>query len=237
MKDFLSRLWWWFFAIAFIISFLLAFPGFFILLLRPRWYAAAHAYRRFCCRIFLWLMFIKIDIRGLERVDWAKTLILCSNHFSEVDILVTIAVVPTYFSFLAKKELARIPLFKTFFSTLDIPVDRNNPASAGKVYEMSQEKLEQGISLLIFPEGGIYGEIPKLKRFKKGAFEMSIENNIPIVPFSMPDNWKIFDGESKTGAPGETRIIFHELVYPENHTMNSLKNKIYNIIKKDVEES
>ena len=90
-----------------------------------------------------------------EELKLDKTYIFTPNHFSYFDIVSVNTQMPYFFSFMAKKELSRIPLFGIFFRTLDMPVDRSSKEGAKRAYYLANKKLKSGISLLNFPEGGM----------------------------------------------------------------------------------
>jgi 1-acyl-sn-glycerol-3-phosphate acyltransferase len=119
---------------------------------------------------------------------------------------------------MAKKELANIPLFKIFFRTLDMPVDRRSKDGAKKAYYLANKKLKTGISLLNFPEGGIGPNVPEMRKFKLGPFKMAMDYGIEIVPITLPDNWKrLPSGEFiPAGSPGKMRMYVHRPIPTKN---------------------
>lgn len=71
-------------------------------------------------------------------------------------------------------------------------VDRENVRSRTRVYRRAQRRLDQGLSICIFPEGGVPEEDIVLDKFKDGAFKMAIAHKIPVVPMTFLDNKKRF---------------------------------------------
>src|SRR5690606_20438248 len=106
-----------------------------------------------------------------------------ANHTSMTDIMLMLAVVKDNpFVFVGKQELAKIPLFGFFYKRTSILVDRKNTKSKQEVFEQAQKRLAQGLSICIFPEGGVPDENIILDEFKDGAFRLAIDHQIPIVP-------------------------------------------------------
>src|SRR5690606_7735511 len=101
----------------------------------------------------------------------------CANHTSFLDIPVVAVAIPGMFHFMAKHELSKIPLFGLFFRTIDIAVPRGNHRGSHKAYQLAAQKINQGGSIMVFPEGGILPNAPKLKAFKSGAFRLAFEHN------------------------------------------------------------
>ena len=117
---------------------------------------------------------------------------------------------------MGKEELTKNPVLGMFFRTIDIPVSRESKISAFRAFKKAGENLEQGMSLIIFPEGKIDDLYPpKLHEFKNGPFRLAIEKNIPIVPVSSINIWKrMWDDGAKYGTtPGIGRVFIHSPIY------------------------
>ena len=76
------------------------------------------------------------------------------------------------------------------------------------IYE-PQRRLDQGLSICIFPEGGVPEEHIVLDEFKDGAFKMAIAHKIPVVPITFYDNKKRFPFTFFNGGPGRVRAKVH----------------------------
>ncbi len=135
-----------------------------------------------------------------------------ANHTSMTDIMLMLFVSKNPFVFVGKKELAKIPLFGFFYKRTCILVDRDNPKSRRAVFESAQQKLQQGLSVCIFPEGGVPEESKVLDEFKDGAFRLAIEHRIPIAPMTFHDNKKRFSYTFFSGGPGKMRVKIHSLI-------------------------
>ena len=119
-----------------------------------------------------------------EEINLKKSDMFISNHTSMADIILMLFVVKNPFVFLGKKELAKIPVFGFFYNRTSILVDRENKKSRYEVYEQAQRRLNQGLSICIFPEGKVPEEHIILDEFKDGAFRLAIEHQIQIVPIT-----------------------------------------------------
>jgi 1-acyl-sn-glycerol-3-phosphate acyltransferase len=170
-----------------------------------------------------------------------KCYIFTPNHFSYLDILSANVQMPYYFSFMAKSELAKIPLFNIFFKTIDITVVRNSVQGARNAYNLAINRLEDGISLLNFPEGGIGPTVPQMQEFKMGAFKMAIETGTEIVPITIIDNWKrlLSGGITNGGSPGKMRMFVHRPISTKNlkeGDEKELAQQVYRIIEAKFQE-
>ncbi|NNC62786.1 MAG: 1-acyl-sn-glycerol-3-phosphate acyltransferase, partial [Eudoraea sp.] len=97
-------------------------------------------------------------------------------------------------------------IFGFFYKRVCIMVDREDSKSRMGVYRRAQRRLNQGLSICIFPEGGVPPEEIVLDEFKDGAFKMGIAHNIPIVPIIFFDAKKRFPFTIYKGGPGWLRV-------------------------------
>lgn len=134
---------------------------------------------------------------------------LIANHTSMLDIMLMLVVSRNPFVFVGKKELVKIPVFGFFYKRVCIMVDRDNIKSRTGVYRRAQRRLDQGLSICIFPEGGVPEEDIILDAFKDGAFKMAIAHKIPVVPITFYDNKKRFPFTFLSGGPGRIRSKVH----------------------------
>lgn len=175
-----------------------------------------------------------------EKVDWSKTYIICANHASNLDISAIILLVKRNFVFLGKEELLTNPVTKIYFKSIDIPINRESKISSYRAFRRSQEYLKSGVHVIIFPEGLIGSSYPPvLNPFKVGLFRLAIEQNIPILPVSIINNWKLmWDDGSKFGSkPGISHVIVHKPVDTAKAGIvnaDELSNQIFRLINQDL---
>jgi len=133
-------------------------------------------------RVILWLSGVKVSTRGCEDVDGRIPRIYMTNHQSYFDILGLLAYLPVDFKFLLKQELMRIPLFGFAMKRAGyIGIERNDPRKAVKSMQRAAERIRNGASVLIFPEGtrSVDG---RLQEFKRGGFKLALKSRCDIVP-------------------------------------------------------
>ncbi len=153
------------------------------------------------------------DIKYEEPIDWSKTYIFCPNHSSNLDVYSMSIALKNNFFFLGKEELLNNAATKLFFESIDIPLKRDSNISAFRAFKKTSERIEMGMSPVIFPEGKIGEEYPpKLHEFKNGPFRLAIENQIAIVPVTIKNNWKLWwdDGIKYGCKPGVSHICIHK---------------------------
>lgn len=223
----------------FAIIFLLLYPAFLILLSKEKWYPLANRLRKVWAHAVVFLSFIRV--KGLGKLNISKKpAIYVANHTSYMDIIAFGLFVPEKVCFVAKMELARIPLFGIFFRTVDIAVNRGSAMASHKSMMIAADRIKKGYSVIIFPEGTIGPSAPKLKTFKNGAFKLAMENNIPVIPVTFYNNYRILPDEKYEFYPGCLKYKVHR-AEPTNHLKHEeydiLKEKIFTIIEKDLKES
>ena len=171
-----------------------------------------------------------------RHVDWSKTYIICANHTSNLDISTIILLAKRNFVFLGKDELLDNIVTKIYFETIDIPINRESKMSSYRAFKRAEEYLKNRTHLVIFPEGHIGNNFPPvLHPFKIGPFRLAIEQNIPILPVTISDNWKLmWDDGSKTGSkPGISNVYVHEPVETSELNINDaegLRAHVYKLI-------
>ena len=141
-----------------------------------------HKIARFWGRSILAVSRIKVCVEGLSNIDPQRPYIYMPNHQSNFDIPVLLGHLTVQFRWLAKMELFKIPIFgRAMRKAGYISIDRQNRESAIKSLEMAAEKISNGVSVLIFPEG-TRSRDGKIRPFKKGGFVTAINAGVPIVP-------------------------------------------------------
>ncbi len=146
-------------------------------------------------------------VEKIQNLDPHKSYMFVANHTSMTDIMLMLAVVKNPFVFVGKMSLAKIPLFGFFYKRTSILVDRSCSKSKMEVFEEAQKRIDRGLSICIFPEGGVpHDESILLDNFKDGAFRLAVEHELPIVPLVFPDNKKRLSYTFYSGSPGLMRV-------------------------------
>ncbi len=142
-------------------------------------------------RVILWLSNVKVDASGFENVEAGVPRVYMANHQSYFDILGLLAYLPVDFKFLMKQELMRIPIFGfTMRRAGYIGIERNDPRKAVKSIQEAAQRIRDGASVLIFPEGtrSVDGH---LQDFKRGGFKLALKSGSDIVPVAIKGSKRI----------------------------------------------
>lgn len=217
------------FGLLFVIFFFpLLIPIFF-----PKQFKLIGVFNRWWARGLFFFLGIPWRLEYRAKLDPNKQYIFAPNHFSFIDIP-TMGLNKHNTIFVGKSEMESVPLFGWMYKNLHITVDRTKLRSMYSTHIKSLQALDEGKSITIFIEGGIYtDQPPKMVRLKDGAFRAAIEKQIPIVPVTIPHNWILLPVEPMLLKWIPTSIIFHEPIDVTGLTiadMASLKEKVYNTI-------
>ncbi len=203
-------LWRVWFYVLMAIPILLMFPFLLVSILSDKGYPYFFKMARIWAKFILFGMGFYYKIEREQTLDSHKSYMLVANHTSMADIMLMLATVRNPFVFVGKQELAKIPLFGFFYKRTCILVDRSCSKSRMAVFKKAQKRINHGLSICIFPEGGVPDESIILDNFKDGSFRLAIDHRIPIVPITFGDNKKRFSYTFFSGSPGIMRVKVHQ---------------------------
>lgn len=233
----LYRIWFYLLVLLPIIVF---FPLILITILSEKTYPLFFKIARLWARVILIGMGFRYSIKGTENFEAGKSYMLLANHTSMTDIMLMLLAVKNHpFVFVGKKELVNIPIFGFIYKRVCILVDRENSKSRFAVFERAQNRIQQGLSICIFPEGGVPDESILLDEFKDGAFRIAIEQQLTIIPLTFYDNKKRFSYTFFSGSPGKMRAKIHPPIETIGKTMDDklhLKQQVRDIILTELQK-
>jgi 1-acyl-sn-glycerol-3-phosphate acyltransferase len=220
-------IWKLYIALVFFIFALLFYPFFWVLQLKSTW-------RKYGFQIFIfwsWLLriFCLYPVRFKLNSPLPKApFIIVSNHTSYLDIFLLPSILPQHpFAFLGKAEILKYPIVRTYFKALNIPVYRKNKAKAGQALVQAKKAMEDGWSIVIFPEGTIPEEhIPQMIPFKNGAFRLAKNLNVPVLPLTFTQNFHLFSDPTQLlgpAHPGVVEVHIHPYISTEEVAATSIE--------------
>lgn len=224
----------WFYLLVLIVILIFS-PLLIVSLSNNRWYKFFFILARiWAIVIFYGIGFRKI-VKSAQQFNRNQSYMLVANHTSMMDIMLMLIIVKKNpFVFVGKKELAKMPIFGYFYKKACILVDRSSVKSRHETIVRAKEKLSQGLSICIFPEGGVPDdESVVLDSFKDGAFRLAIEFQIPIVPMTFMGLKSKFPFRFFAGKPGLVPVYVHEFIHTKGLTQDDkqkLKEQVRNII-------
>lgn len=222
--------------------FLILFPAFLFFIAFPRYQRGVHWVNMLWARVSFLCLLIPVKTSSEEKLSPKDgPFVFCANHFSLIDII-TFGFINVPLRFMGKNSLANIPLFGYMYKKLHITVKRRNARDGLRALDDAKKAIDEGFSVVIFPEGGIYNHnSPEMVKFKDGAFRLAIEKQIPIVPVTFPDNWIILpDNKWPPLTWCKLRVHVHKPISTKNmgeQEIKQLKEEVYQVIQHKLDES
>lgn len=238
IKNILRLFWRIWFYVLFAVTIIVMFPFLLILTSDEKYYATFWKFVRVLSKILIYGTGFRIDKKVEQEIDSNKSYMFCPNHTSLLDPFVLAAMSKNPIVFVGKKELVKIPIFGFFYRKTVIMVDRSSAKSKKRVYELAKKRLKNGTSMGIFPEGLVPSKDVILAPFKKGAFNLAIEFQIPIVPTTYYDGKRLFSWDFFEGGPGVFRVKQHTFIETKGlnieDDMQPLLNKTFDVIHQEL---
>ena len=165
-------------------------------------------------RLFFFFFLIPVHIHGREHVKKGQSYIIAANHQSYWDAFLMYGYVGIKFKWMMKKELGRIPFVGwACYMAGCIFVDRSSRKSSMDSIRKAESKLKDGMSVIIFPEGTRTSD-GNIARFKRGAFMISEELKLPILPVTIDGCYDVMSRHAWHVTRHPVHMTFHEPVWP-----------------------
>jgi len=149
---------------------------------------------------------VTLNVQGEENLWAQRPAVFVFNHQSQLDVVILASLLRSDFTAVAKKELATDPFFAPMGWLANIAyVDRSNGAAAREALAPAVDALRSGTSLLIAPEG-TRSPTPRLLPFKKGAFHLAMQAEVPVVPVVIRNAGEILPAHSIFIATGTVDV-------------------------------
>ena len=190
----------------------------------------AHRYARLWGKAALLANHVKVRMDGQE-LSGKGPYIFMSNHQGIYDIFALLAHLPFEFKWLAKKELFSIPFFGWAMAAAGyISIDREGTRQTVKALNKAAEKIREGMSVVIFPEGSRSPD-GSIQPFKKGGFTLAIKSGVPIVPIAIAGTRDIMPKDKLTAASGEIRIRMSPPIEIKDYALKDRKSLMEKVSK------
>lgn len=179
----------------------------------PRWRSQRFSDRVLYVWSRCWLVGVgaRVKVHGREHLDRGGTCVVVSNHQSNLDAIVYVALSHGSLRILAKRELFDVPLLGAALNALGmVKVDRNTPDSA-TIRSDSARALAQGVPLLVFPEGTT-SRTGEFLPFRHGAFQVAVASQVPLLPACVLDTRKVWPAKRLLVRSGTVHVVLAEPV-------------------------
>ncbi|MDR2534358.1 MAG: 1-acyl-sn-glycerol-3-phosphate acyltransferase [Tannerellaceae bacterium] len=186
-------------------------------------------------RLTCYLAFCPVGIRGSEHVVRNKSAVYVANHQGAVDIFLIFGFLGAPVKWVMKQGLVKIPFVGAACRAAGFVFvnQKSSKAAAGSVIE-AERLIEEGSSIFIFPEGSRTTN-GKMGRFKKGAFQIAVNQRVPIVPVTLNGPFHALPIGSLNLRRQPLEIIIHPPIFTDeadssSESVRSLADKTFSVI-------
>lgn len=205
--HFIGRLFfWWSMFVAAMLLLIFAPPVLLVARLAGRndW---VYPWGLFGARNWLRLTGMKVEVKGLELLDPARTYVFISNHRSYLDTATLFHYLGRRIGVIAKKELLKVPILGYAMGYVNVmAIDRTNRERAVQTMQAATKRIQSGVSFGVFAEGtrALPGQ---MLPFKKGAFYMARDAGVAIVPVAIKNTDRLMGKGSGAAWPGRIDMV------------------------------
>ena len=197
-------------------------------------------------RLFYRVFFIPIHVHGLENIKKGQSYVIAANHQSYWDAFLMYGFLGVKFKWMMKKELGKIPFVGwACYMAGPIFIDRSSRVSSMESIRKAESRLKDGMSVIIFPEGTRTPD-GKMGRFKRGAFLISQELQLPILPVTIDGNYDVMSRHAWNVTWHPVHMTVHEPIMPrtdvgpteqeQTQAMNETAQKVSEIIQETLDK-
>lgn len=186
----------------------------------------------------MFLFLLPVKVKGHEHLDKKTSYVFVANHQGSFDIFLVYGFLGRNFKWMMKKSLRKLPFVgKACESAGFIFVDKSSPRKVYETIKSAEKVLQGGTSLVVFPEGArtFTGH---MANFKKGAFLLADQLQLPVVPLTIDGSFDILPRTGKLLHWHPMTLTIHEPIYPlgkkGEENLQMLMAESYKAIEKDL---
>lgn len=184
-------------------------------------------------KLFCWLTLVRVSVRGRGNIDKGTSYVFVANHQGAYDIFAIYGFLGHNFKWMMKKSLEKIPLVGYACRCAgQIFVDNSSQAAVRRTMQEAENRLKNGMSVVVFPEGSRTPD-GKMHPFKRGAYQLAMEFNLPVVPITIDGAYSVLPRKgAKLPRPGHIILTIHKPIHApeEGHDLHKLMDESYEAI-------
>ena len=187
-------------------------------------------------RLTIALFLLGVKVEGREKLDKRQSYVFLANHQGYFDIFLTYGYLGHNFKWMMKEYLRKIPFVGLACAASGQIFVDDTRAGIKKAVERSRKTLTRGMSMVIFPEGTRSYD-GSMSEFKRGAFMLSNEIGLPIVPMTINGSFHIFNRKAKSVSHGTLHLYVHDPITPDYYQSKPTKlfmQEVHDIIESKV---
>lgn len=181
---------------------------------------------------------INLTLYNMEKLPENGPVVYVCNHQGYADIPVLCAVLDKFqFGFIAKDNLKQIPLYGQWMRRIrSVMIKRDDPRAALQAISQGVDFINQGFSMVIFPEG-TRSQTGLMTPFKKGSLKLATKPGVPLVPLSINGSRDVFENTGVFGK-ADISLIVHDPIPTKGLTREeekALNDRIFSIVDSGLE--
>lgn len=174
-------------------------------------------------RVIAWFTPVRIEFSGREHIVPGQSYVIVANHLSMYDIIALYGWLGLDFRWVIKAELRKAPFIGSGCAALGhVFVDRKNTDAARAAIDEVRSKISNGTCIIFFAEG-TRSSSGQLLPFKKGAFRMAVDLDLPVLPITLRKTNEVLPNKTLDLMPGKIEMIFHEPIRHQGGTARAVK--------------
>lgn len=203
------------------------------------WIGSAHFWGYYPGKIWsqltCYVLLLPVKVEGRENLEEKTSYVFVANHQGAFDIFLIYGFLGRNFKWMMKKGLRKLPFVgKACQSAGHIFVDKSGPKKIQETIQHAEKVLQGGTSLVVFPEGA-RSFTGHMGYFKKGAFQLADELQLPVVPLTIDGSFDILPRTGKLLSWHPLRLTIHKPIYPECQGIKNIK-RMMEISYKEIEQ-
>lgn len=166
----------------------------------------------------------KVELYGVENLPKDQNVVFISNHQGNFDIALFMSYIDVPKGFISKIEIKKLPLIRTWMTYIHcVFMDRSSMRSAACSIVDGIKIIQQGHSLVIFPEGTRSKGGP-LSEFKAGSFKLATKPKVPIIPVTIDGSYKLMESQGGKVKPATVKMYIHPPISTAQLSKEELTN-------------
>ena len=197
---------------------------------------AVHYIGKFWSLLNIYLSGTRLCIIGKEKIDPTRPYIVMTNHQSMFDVWALIGIIPLQIRWIVKQEIRKIPVFGFALEKMGhIYIDRKNRGNAYMGLEAAAEKIRNGTSVIIFPEG-TRSKDGHLLKFRLGGATIAMKSGVKILPVTINGGRFVLPKGTLDLLPGKMEIVVGDPIDPNAYDQDD-RETLMATVKSAIDEN
>ncbi|MEM0994470.1 MAG: HAD-IB family hydrolase [Bacteroidota bacterium] len=179
---------------------------------------------------------IELVVKGEQNLWAQRPAVFMFNHQSSVDLFIAAKLIRKDLVGIAKKELQRMPILGQLMTAAGVIfIDRKNRQKAIEAMQPAVDALQNGKSIVIFPEGTRSKDYA-LGKFKKGGFHLAMQAGVPIIPVVVRNAYDAMPRGSRFLKSAAIEVVVHPAIPTTDWQLKDLATHVQEVRSVFLEE-